>query len=271
MKLAAIYNLWDGDELFQYSFDSIVAHVDLIIIVWQDISNFGERYHPICLPRQINQPVDRYKLQNGCEIIYQKYQPELQVLVGGSTNETRKRNIGLNIARKDDCTHFFFIDCDELYQNFAEAKQQFITSGANGSVCRLFTYWGKPSYQLTPIEEYWVPFIHKLKENTVAGMQEYPFWVDPTRRVNEQNVVEIPTMMHHFSYVRKDIERKIRNSSAKVNLERSTYLQDYKDLMAVDNADGHFLPGIKHTVKIVENIFNITISGQEPGSQTPAT
>lgn len=277
MKLAAIYNVWDGEELLPHSINQIQKEVDLIIIVWQDRSNWGEYYNPSVITNEKNKILvweNRKKYGHvwikwaeelnynyvSTEFIYKKYEPESG---DGALNETKKRNIGLEIAKEEGCTHFFFIDCDELYHNFREAKQQFIESGANGSVCRLFTYWGKPTYQLDPIEPYWVPFIHKLKENTVAGMQEYPFWVDPTRRVNEQNVVEIPTMMHHFSYVRKDIERKIRNSSARVNLEKSTYIQDYKDLMALDNADGYYLPGMKHKIKIVENIFNIPIYGSK--------
>lgn len=256
MKLAAIYNVWDGEELLQRSISCIKEHVDLIIIVWQKVSNFGEDY----TPQWGTMPIDtvdsaEFKTNgNTAKVIFKKFSPKIGE---GAENETQKRNIGLGIARDEGASHFFFIDCDEMYDDFKNSKQKYKDSGAKGSVCRLFTYWGKPTYQLTPIEPYWVPFIHELKADTIAGMQEYPFWVDPTRRVNEQNVVEIPSMMHHFSYVRRDIERKIRNSSAKHNLEKSSYLKDYNDLMQMENADGHLLPGINLKIKIVDNLFNI--------------
>ncbi len=47
MKLAAIYNVWDGVELLKHSIASIKQDVDLIIIVYQDISNFGEEFNPL--------------------------------------------------------------------------------------------------------------------------------------------------------------------------------------------------------------------------------
>lgn len=265
MKLAAIYNVWDGDELLRSSINSIIPYVDLIIIVWQDISNFGEHYTPSmdgnfyleegmgCIATLTTQE-EPDKIFHAVEYVFQKYIP---TVIDGAINETNKRNIGLEIAKNKEATHFIFMDCDELYEDFGKGKKDFIESGANGSVCRLFTYWGKPTYQLYPKEDYWVPFIHKLTEKTVAGMQIYPFWCDPTRRVNEQNVVELPILMHHFSYVRNNIERKLRNSSAKINLENSTYLQDYKDLMATTTPNGHYIPCMQRKVKIVNNIFNI--------------
>jgi len=42
MKLAAIYNVWDGLELLPHSLRSIRSQVDCIIVVWQGRSNWGE-------------------------------------------------------------------------------------------------------------------------------------------------------------------------------------------------------------------------------------
>jgi len=47
MKLAAIYNLWDGEELLLGSMKCLKDHVDLFIIVWQEVSNFGEPHNPL--------------------------------------------------------------------------------------------------------------------------------------------------------------------------------------------------------------------------------
>lgn len=249
MRLCSIISAWDID-LLQYAIRSVKDHVDLFVIVWQKTSNYGDYYDPyneivwIAHKEQI-----RY--------ITIEYTPNLTL--SGGKNETNKRNIGINAAIENKCTHFFFQDCDECYENFGEALMLYQFSGVAGSVCRMFTYWGKPSYQLDPIENYFVPFIHELKPNTVAGMQDYPFYCDPTRRVNEQNIVELPIKMHHFSWVRQDIERKVRNSSAKINIQNSSYLKDYYDLMANPSPEGHFLPGIGRKIKIVPNYFNISL------------
>ncbi|MFW8746205.1 hypothetical protein, partial [Mesorhizobium japonicum] len=80
-------------------------------------------------------------------------------------------------------------DCDEYYENFGEAKQKFIDSGAKGSVCKILTYFKKPTLRLENEDNYYVPFIHELNENTTVGNYGYPFYADPTRKINESNVV----------------------------------------------------------------------------------
>lgn len=214
MRLAAIYNVWDGVEFLRGSMMQMKDHVDVFIIVYQDVSNFGEKYDP--LPEMDLSGFKNIKLI--------KYDP----MVGaGMFNEKKKRNIGLDIARQENCTHFLHVDCDEYYENFGEAVELYINSGKSGSVCKLYTYFKLPTLRFETPDGYFVPFIHELRQDTVAGGRHYPFYVDPTRKINETDVVELPVFMHHFSWIRKDIERKCRNSSAKENLERGTMLQDY--------------------------------------------
>ena len=45
MKLAAIYNVFDAEELLPYSIQSIKHMVDEIVIVYQTVSNCGNK-HP---------------------------------------------------------------------------------------------------------------------------------------------------------------------------------------------------------------------------------
>lgn len=219
MKLAAIYNVWDGEELLLGSIKCLKNEVDLFIIIWQDVSNFGEKYNP--LPE-----IERASTTLSVTTLLQKYTPTIG---SGLENEKRKRNIGLDMARQQGCTHFLHLDCDEYYSNFAEAKELYHNSGLAGSVCRMHTYFKKPTLRLETQESYFVPFIHRLHPNTTAGVKHYPFYVDPTRRINETHVGELPITMHHFSWVRKDIDRKARNSSAKGSLARGTLLADYNN------------------------------------------
>lgn len=237
MKLAAIYNVWDGDELLQGSIDCIDGYVDLIVIVYQDVSNFGEYHHP-------NWPKVK---SNEFSII--QYTP---IKNKGKENEIAKRNLGLTEAKAMGCTHFLHLDCDEYYQDFGAAKELFIKSGAKGSVCPLHTYFKKPTLRLDKPENYFVPFIHELRPDTQAGVKDYPFWVDPTRRINEKNVVELPVFMHHYSYVRKDIGRKVRNSTARKTIEKKHFVDYQRDLKA-----GDYLPCFDRTLIEVPDYFNI--------------
>lgn len=244
-KLCAIYNVFDSVELLNGSMNCLKKDVDLFIIVWQDVSNFGEKYD--C--------TKDFQLPNfGCKIIFSKYEP--QINKGGAWNEIQKRNIGLEIAKENNCTHFLHLDCDEYYENFSEAKKQFIDSGAKGSVCKILTYFKKPTLRLENEDNYYVPFIHELKPDTIAGNTEYPFYVDPTRKINESNVVLLHVYMHHFSWIRKDIERKVRNSSAKANIEKSDLIKDY---YSDETKACYFLKDYGQKLIEVENLFGINI------------
>ena len=244
MKLAAIYNVWDGVELLYGSMKCLKDEVDVFILVWQDKSNFGEAYNPM----------DDFKVPDfGCEVLLVKYEPQNS---GGMTNEILKRNLGLQYAKEEGCTHFLHLDCDEYYEDFGALKQQFLASGAKGSVCKILTYFKKPILRLENEDNYYVPFIHELNEKTNAGNYDYPYYVDPTRKINESNVILLDVYMHHFSWIRKDIERKVRNSSAKHNIERSQLLIDY---YSKETKAGTFLVDYNQKLIEVENLFNINI------------
>ena len=60
--------------------------------------------------------------------------------------------------------------------------------------------------------------------------------------------------MHHFSWVRTNIERKANNSKAKFNIEKSDLLKDY---YADDTVAGKYLKDYKQTLIEVPDIFNI--------------
>jgi hypothetical protein len=244
MKLAAIYNVWDGTELLKGSIDCLKDSVDEIIIVYQKESNFGEFFDPW----------SECDLKGNPKISRHLYSP-LETL-GGTRNETAKRNVGLDIARDKNCTHFLHIDCDEYYRNFAEAKELYINSGCNGSVCSIYTYFKQPTLRFKKAEDYYVPFIHKLDPHVRAGamIALYPFHVDPTRRINEMDTIELPVYMHHYSWVRKDIERKVRNSSARGNIQKCNWREDYQNAAA-----GIYVKEFQQELIEEENFFGIKI------------
>jgi hypothetical protein len=241
MKLAAIYNVWDGAELLQGSINCLKDHVDKVIMVYQDVSNFGEKYSPLEILSNLEAP----------GLVLVRFTPNLKK--SGGQNETTKRNVGLETAKGFQCTHFLHMDCDEYYQDFGKAKEMYQDLGRKGSVCRLLTYFKKPTLRLKQPENYYVPFIHELRHNTIAGATKYPYYVDPTRRINQTDVVELPLFMHHYSWVRKDVMRKVRNSTARKNMEGKTYLQDYN----ADLKPGDYLPCYEQTLIETEDFFNI--------------
>jgi hypothetical protein len=153
-----------------------------------------------------------------------------------------------------ECTHFLHVDCDEYYQDFGEAKRLYLESGRAGSVVRLHTYFKKPTLRVEQDEKYFLPFIHELKPGTaITDRKQYPFYVDPTRSVNENDVIELPVFMEHFSWVRKNIGMKARNSSIRGFYKKSSHLKEYvRDLKA-----GDYLESYKSKLIEVPDYFNI--------------
>lgn len=250
MKLAAIYNSWDGIELLSGSIRCIKDHVDIIIVVWQKCSNWGEYYNPM------PEIIAAFKDHPGVNKAFIEYIPKEW---GGFPNEINKRNLGLEYARQEGCTHFLHMDVDEYYQFFEAAKVAYIRSGEAGSVCPIYTYINKPEYRCDRQDGYYVPFIHELHPDTVAGGSNYGWHVDPTRRINCKAIVKLSEPMHHFSYIRYNIERKVKNSSARNNIKNGTIMKSYHELSAISNAEGFYIPDWDRKITIVPNIFDIKV------------
>lgn len=156
-------------------------------------------------------------------------------------NELAKRNFALDAARALGFTHFVMMDCDEIYQSSEFVHDRDImarTKHIDGLVCKLKVYVRKPT--LVCEDHTLVPFIHRLtpKLKFELNNRTYPFayderghaHIDPTRRLNiKEGVMMSGTTMHHFSHVRKNIQLKMDNSTARRNLTHSTLLEDYQN------------------------------------------
>ncbi len=241
-RLIAIWNIFDGEELLPYSVNQIKSEVDIRIAVIQTTSNRGYSYTP-CFKHSLFD----YVLQ---------FEPNLKKTA--SQNETDKRNMGLDFAKSLGGTHYILLDCDELYdtREFSRLKQ-IVYGGAMFSACRMYTYYRKPTLRLDPPEEYFVPFINELTRITKVGHnRNYGISCDPTRmdmRLNNPKNLTLfrNPVMHHFSWVRKDIKRKLRNSSSeKYSNNYAHYAKEFHSGKLV-HFDGNLIE--------VENIFGIEI------------
>jgi hypothetical protein len=217
MKLCAIYNVWDDWDWLKISTDRIAPLVDGIIVVASEKSNHGE-HSPI--PEEWR---DKVAIR----------EPQFHVPMH---SETDKRNYGLSLARKSGYTHFIAMDADEVYDplEFTKDKDRFKDPSLMGLVCRTQVYFKSPTLTIG-LDTTLVPHIHKITPTIRHEFNKnYPYaWdgksirIDPTRSLSINSGVDLSdSVMHHYSYVRKDYEKKIRNSTARANLERSTIRQD---------------------------------------------
>ncbi len=219
IRIVAIYNVWDDWNLLHESVKNIAPLVDSIIIVASETSNYGE---VSLIPEYwkdkviaVEPPLSR--------------RPD--------ENERFKRNYGLDLAKRAGYTHFIMMDADEFYEPeaFLKEKERFLNDDLNGLVCACQVYFKSP--QLTiGLDTTLITFIHKITPGLKFEFnRQFPFAfdkngirIDPTRQLNIKNGVEWSNIiMHHYSWVRKDVDKKIRNSTARTNIERSTVRQDF--------------------------------------------
>ena len=256
MKLIAIYNVWgDSMELLKGSIEQIRHSVDFVLIVAQEESNLGEidkTVYPFCENLVTNNLVD--------EII--KFEPSG---INPYRNELAKRQIGLEFAKQNGFSHFLHLDCDEYYlpHEFNTAKEQIEKENILATVIDLYTYYKDPTYRLLNKESYGVPFITKLFPHTrveVKNRGNYPVSVDPTRAVNVLHPKRLTGVnMHHFSYIREDIKKKLRNSTANRNINNHRVVTEYENA----KIGTHLKALFNDKLVGVENIFKIKINVKE--------
>ncbi len=236
--------MWDDWDLLNESVRVMSPLVDGLVIVGTETSNKGE-FSPI--------PQDKWWSND----VYE-YEPNTKDDV--HVQERAKRNFGLDVAKELGYTHFIMLDADEMYEPvaFLREKEKFLKGNLNGMVCGTQVYFRTPELTIG-LDTTLVPFIHKIspymefKRNT-----NYPFaykngtmLIDPTRQLNIQGgVIWSDITMHHFSYIRKDLKKKIRNSAAKFN--NSPVLEDYRNAK-----EGYFCKMYGKTLKKCYNFFNL--------------
>jgi hypothetical protein len=290
MSLGVGYNLFDGEELLESSIRSIRESVDYIVVVYQTVSNFGNP----CSAELVPTLEDLLKRGLINELVH--YQPRIftpaekreivsqytYVVPGGRAelvsdqfvNESVKREIGRLKALDSGCTHFMTMDSDEYYirEELERAKQIIWDNRYEGSYCKMRFFFKKPIYEMLPLEENnYVPFIYELHPNRKFAVGHYSIvTTDPTRnmrntrkvRVFERNEVE----MYHMSFVRKDIRKKITNTSNRNNHaigeEFEKFVRDFNEWTPdreLIHSHSYFKNHFK-TVRIVENQFNIPMN-----------
>lgn len=212
MKLAAIFICWSDWDWLEHSVKNIADLVDGVFIIGSEKSNYGETF-PI--PEEwkpkviVREPIHHH----------------------ASHSETDKRNYGLNLARRVGYTHFICLDADEMYDKieFYRGKSYMETHpDCQGLVCRTQVFVKEPTLTIG-LDTTLVPFIQKITPDLKHEFnRKFPFaWsgknilIDPTRSTSATSGIEFYDItMLHYSWVRKDYERKIRNSTARPNIER---------------------------------------------------
>jgi hypothetical protein len=214
MKIVAIYNAFDATELLEASITQIKPHINYVVAIYQKKSYWGNNM-ALEDKVELNRLVDIGLID------------ELLIFEPDSTKYSRaqecdKRNAGIDYVKKLGYSHYISMDCDELYdtEQFGKAKEYIKKNGINNSYCTYINYYRDFSHYVKMPFIPGVNFINRtIFPFTYDGPAPLP--TDPTRRVkNQLGLAEYvfkpeELRMHHASWIRKDIKKKLDNWSAK--------------------------------------------------------
>lgn len=251
MKLGISYNVFDGEELLEGSISYIRDQVDYISAVYQTNSWFGAKASDT-LMNTLNYLVGKKYIDEISE--YHSRTVENENPLEAHIQQLNKRNIGLELSRKNSCTHHMPIDVDEFYlpdqfkfmKNFMDTKEF--------DVCALkhLQYYKDSIYMIVPPEQEYIIGIFKIQDDTsfVYGV-DCPVPVDPSRKPDAeiQELAIFPRdsiEMHHMSFVRKNIRGKLMSSIAKSSINQDIdkivdYYNNWKYPMQAMWAGGNLL------------------------------
>lgn len=250
MRLAICYTVF-GTELLSKSIRNIINLVDEVIICYQEVSNTG-----------IKKPFD-WSHEHNPKYHFVKYETDLSLGTGGNgtkENERRKHQLMIDTATKLGCSHFILAATDHFYRKdeVIEAKKKALDYDVTFTA--MFTYFKRPTWQLTPIEDYYMPFICKLPAK-IIHTTKYPVKVDPSVRVEAKKWYlfnEDECMLHHFSMVRKNIRDKFESAASdRVRKQIDHYTDEFENYDIQENPGISYFKGRK--IKEVPNYFDIWI------------
>jgi hypothetical protein len=253
--LIALYSVFDGEELLEGSVRQIRPFVDFVLCSVQTVSYTGQRY------------------EGGAEKAYELKRMGLVDQVAMFTpspteqtqiNELRKRFGAIQLGHKAGFSHFIHMDCDEYYlpEEFERARQYVEEGGFDGSLVYSKTYFKRPDWEMDDVDRAFFTFIHKYREDLACCGSNFPYVCDPTRTVDAKNIKVLDREMitlHHYSWVRNDVMRKLRNSSTGGVMEEAGVLGDYERATV-----GSSVKLLGRRIVQGKNLFNITV-GTEAG------
>jgi hypothetical protein len=253
MKIAACYSVFNGRELLNPSIAQIVDYVDLIIIAWQ---NTGWNGKP---DPGIEYFINQYKGRD--KFITVKF--DCNPNINPKANEILKHNLLLDTARENGCTHFFMSATDHFYlpEQFEKWKEH--AADYDVTFTSMFTYYKYPTWQLTPIEDYLMPWIMKIHtESKFQKLSDFPAHIDPSIKLNTCSKFYIynenQIMLHHMSMVRYNMADKFNNSASRFRWgaeKANEYLQEFLNYDIETNPGIQYFQGRK--IKVVPNYFTL--------------
>jgi hypothetical protein len=243
-NLIACYSVYNGTELLEDSINELRKSkaVKKFIICYQTTSNTGNKKPD--LEKWLKDTFSDNK-----DVFLYNWEPDLKI--NTKKNEMNKHNFMLDKARLLDATHVLFSACDHFYKpdEFFYAAKYAINLDFDATYTRMYTYYKHKSWRLTPMEDYYMPFIIKLTPEMlfISSQSTVPLRVDPALKLFPVTKWKLFTanecVLHHYSMVRVDIREKFKNAAASIRWKESdikAFIDEYENYNLKEN------PGVKY-------------------------
>lgn len=252
-KLGLLIIAFEGTEHLYNIISELRQSVDYVSIGLQRLSYHGDRISEIDLQ-------EIYRLRDEDKLVDNIVEVELDVTKPPREQETDKRNILIQEAENQGCSHAIVIDSDEYYtrKSFEDACKKIDENNYEITYCQYVNYYHDYKHFLVyPFKNgMYVPFVTKTKYRHSFECTDFTLPSDPTRRFvrpysgtkevkdkyGEIHTVKQYTVgyhvfgwnevkMHHLSWLRADIRKKLNMWSSK------KCFNNYNDLIdrAVDS------------------------------------
>ena len=210
--------------------------IDYVVVGAQKISYHGD-------PIAVDDYSEILRLRDEDKLVDDIYEVELDIKKKPREQETDKRNHLIDMCAKNGCTHCIIIDSDEFYPrpSFLKAIKEIDENDYPVTYCQYINYWfDYQHYLVYPFEQgQYVPFVSRVEYHFSFDNSCFRFPSDPTRRYNlpvkeymvtvsngkqykepiyavENHIFPWETVkMHHLSWVRANIRKKLNNWSSK--------------------------------------------------------
>ena len=259
MKLAILYTTWTGDDMamLKDSIDNHLPYVDGALVFMDNTSLFGEKI-PFAEKHRIDFQLSNSKIQ--------LFKRNINALLFGHTKEKEriKHNEMIQEAKEQGFTHFILAAGDHFYgpEAFEIGKRMAIEFDFDVSLTKMITYYRTKDLAVWPLEDYCMPFIHKMyPETEISKDAKYIQRVDPSVKVNTSRKVcrihESEAILHHYSMVRKNILRKFRNAAASIRWTKEqtdTFIHEYNNAQIGDKITYFQGRELKKAVDVLELI-----------------
>lgn len=263
MKLAVVYNLFDGVELLEHAVAQVRGHVDCVAVHYQQWNWYGqpapEQIEPILSRLKNHKIIDEYFAFNGNK------PPTARDWNQAKSWESQKRTESRRWVANKGFTHYLECDVDEFYvsQEFLEAKELIEYHNYDTTSCDIQSYILSPTLAKVDAEDVKVPFICKLNDKHKAG--NFPARVDPTRIAagvgqSHHHFEPNALIMHHMETIRKNLLLKYESTS-RGTFDRGRIKQLVEIINNVKEGSNVDLKGIiqpsKFSIRKTHNLFHI--------------